>query len=256
MRLLLGHDSRVMSRSLPAVLCLPLLALLTLSCSNSAVTPKHIETALPTGTTTVYVVEGDITLTGRLFGGQSDSIVILSHMRQNDETAWWPFAERLALHGYAALTFNFRGYDSSGGDQDYDKLDDDLAAVIGYVRARQLYSKIFLVGASMGATTSLVVAKEEKVAGVVAVSPPAQFDNQDALRTVAAVTAPKLFIASEEDAPALGFDELYSAAAEPKEEQMYPGNAHGTDLFNSSKNASWASVEERILSFLGDLGGP
>ncbi len=245
-----------MGRLLPAVLCLALLALLTLSCSDGAVAPKHIETALPTDTTTVYIVEGDITLTGRLFGGQSDSIVILSHMRQNDETAWAPFAEQLAQHGYAALTFNFRGYDGSAGDQDYDKLDDDLRAVIVYVRARQLYSKIFLVGASMGATTSLVVAKEEKVAGVVAVSPPAQFDNQDALRTVAEVTTAKLFIASEQDAPALDFDDLYSAAAEPKEEQIYPGNAHGTDLLDSSKNPNAASVEERILGFLGDQGGP
>jgi alpha-beta hydrolase superfamily lysophospholipase len=224
-----------------------------LACRSNTVTPRHIETAVPTDTTTVYVVSGDITLTGRLFGADHDTIVILTHMRQNDETGWWPFAQRLADEGFAALTFNFRGYDASGGEQDYSKLDEDLRAVIGYVQARRLYSKVFLVGASMGATTALVVAKEEDVAGVVAVSPPAQFDSQDALDTVPGVTVPKLLIASEEDAPALNFEELYAAAAEPKEEEIYPGIAHGTDLFDATKNPEAGSVEERILGFLDDL---
>lgn len=235
-------------------LCLSLLAVTAAACANSAVAPEQ-PTPLPTDTVTVGVSVDGITLTGRLFGGENDTVVILSHMRQNDETAWFPFAEELAAKGYAALTFNFRGYDGSGGRQDYDKLDDDLEAVINYVRGTGK-ERIFFVGASMGATTSLVVGENEEVAGIVAVSPPAQFDSQDALKAVANVTAPKLFIASEEDAPALDFNDLVAAAAGPKEEEVYPGNAHGTDLLDPSKNPEAASVEERILRFLQEQGGP
>jgi pimeloyl-ACP methyl ester carboxylesterase len=235
-------------------LCLSLLTVAAAACANKAVAPEQL-TPLPTDTAAVDIATGDITLTGRLFGGENGTLVILSHMRQNDETAWFPFAEELAGKGYAALTFNFRGYDGSGGHQDYDKLDEDLEAVINYVR-RTGKERIFLVGASMGATTSLVVGENEAVAGIVAVSPPAQFDSQDALKAVPNVTAPKLFIASEEDAPALDFDDLVAAAAEPKEEAVYPGNAHGTDLFDPSKNPGAVSVEERILSFLQEQGGP
>ncbi len=235
-------------------LCLSLLTVAAAACANKAVAPEQL-TPLPTDTTAVDIGDGDITLTGRLFGGGNGTLVILSHMRQNDETAWFPFAEELAGKGYAALTFNFRGYDGSGGDQDYDKLDEDLEAVINYVRGTGK-ERIFLVGASMGATTSLVVGENENLAGIVAISPPAQFDSQDALMAVPNVTAPKLFIASEEDAPALEFDDLFTAAAEPKEEEVYPGNAHGTDLFDPSKNPEAVSVEERILSFLQEQGGP
>ncbi len=234
--------------------CVSLLTVAAAACANSAVAPAQ-PTPLPTDTQTVHIAVGDIALTGRLFGGENGTLVILSHMRQNDETAWFPFAEELAGKGYAALTFNFRGYDGSGGQQDYDKLDEDLEAVVNYVRGTGK-ERIFLVGASMGATTSLVVGENEYVAGIVAVSPPAQFDSQDALKAVPNVTAPKLFIASEEDAPALDFNDLIAAAAEPKEEQVYPGNAHGTDLFDRSRNPEAALVGERILSFLQEQGGP
>jgi alpha-beta hydrolase superfamily lysophospholipase len=235
---------------LVTLLAFALLALAAVSCADSVSAPNHIETAVPTDTTTVYVVEGDITLTGRLFGADNKSIVILSHQRQNDETAWYPFAEHLAQNGFAALTFNFRGYDGSTGSQDYDKLAADLTAVVNYVRDRRIYSKIFLVGASMGATASLVVAEKDNVDAVVAVSPPAKFASQDALKAVPNVTAPKLFLASTDDAPALDFDDLYQSAADPKDEQVYPGNAHGTDLFDPTKNTEAGSVGDRILGFL------
>ncbi len=239
-----------MPSRLVAPLGFVLLALAAISCADSVSAPNHVETAVPADTTTVYILEGDITLTGRLFGADNKNIVILSHQRQNDETAWYPFAEQLAQKGFAALAFNFRGYDGSTGSQDYDKLGADLTTVINYVRARKIYSKIFLVGASMGATASLVVAEKENVDAAVAVSPPAKFASQDALKAVPNVTAPKLFLASTDDAPALQFDDLYQAAADPKEEQVYPGNAHGTDLFDPSKNAEAASVGDRILGFL------
>ena len=238
-----------------ALLCLSLLAVIAAACANKAVAPARDLTPLPTDTETVGIVVEDIVLTGRLFGGEHDTVVILSHMRPNDQTAWFPFAEELASKGYAALTFNFRGYSGSGGHQDYDKLDDDLAAVIRYMRDRGK-RRIFLVGVSMGATTSLVVGERERVAGIVAISPPAKFDSQDALKAAPNVTAAKLFIASEDDAPALDFDKLVAAAAEPKEEESYPGNAHGTDLLDPSKNPDAALVEERILSFLQEQGGP
>ena len=245
-----------MRRWLLTALCLAPLAAGATACANTAVAPVHNNlTTPPAGTENLGIVSGDIILTGRLFGGENDTVVILSHMRQNDQAAWFPFAQELAGAGYAALTFNFRGYSDSGGSQDYGKLDDDLEAVISYMRDRGK-QRIFLVGASMGATTSLVVGEREDVAGIVAISPPAKFDSQDALDAVPRVSTPKLFLASEDDAPALDFDSLFGAAAEPKEEELYPGIAHGTDLFDPGKNSEAASVGERILRFLEEQGGP
>ncbi len=245
-----------MRRRLLTLLCLSLLTPTAVACADKAVAPEHTElTAPPADTETVGIIVGDIVLTGRLFGGEHKTVVILSHMRPNDQTAWFPFAQELASKGYAALTFNFRGYNGSGGSQDYDKLNEDLGAVIKYARDRGK-QRIFLVGASMGATTSLIMGENENIAGIVAVSPPAKFASQDALLAVPNVRVPKLFIASEDDAPTLDFDDLYTAAAEPKEEKIYSGNAHGTDLFDPSKNAGATSVEDEVLSFLRAHGGP
>jgi hypothetical protein len=105
----------------------------------------------------------------------------------------------------------------------------------------------------MGATTALVVAAKVSVDAVVAISPPAQFEDQDALAAVAGLTTPKLLIASDDDKQALRFDELVAAAAPPKETQSYPGNAHGTDLFQSEHAAALGA---RILAFLVEQGGP
>ena len=233
----------------PLFLLTLVLATLAAACADKAVAP--VDEITPSGDTeNVYiVVDDEVILNGRLFGPQNEPLVILSHMRPNDQTAWFAFAQELAGDGYAALTFNFRGYGDSTGDQDFDALDDDLLAVIRYMRDRGK-TRIFLVGASMGATTSLVVAAQEDVAAVVALSPPARFGDQDALAAVPDLRVPKLLLASEGDAPALSFAELVAAAAEPKEQELYEGNAHGTDLLQTGKNENADAVRARILRFL------
>jgi alpha/beta superfamily hydrolase len=222
------------------------------ACADSAVAPEQKFTPVA-GEENVYIISTDsVVLNGRLFGGDSDTVVILTHMRPNDQRAWFDFAEELADEGYAALTFNFRGYDTSGGDKDDGKLDDDLRAAIRYMRDRGM-ERVYLVGASIGATTALVVAAEEEVQAVVAISPPAEFEEQDALTAVTNVTEPKLFIASEGDEEALRFTELVGAAGSPKEEETYSGNEHGTALFEGEHAGA---VRERVLSFLEENGGP
>lgn len=197
-----------------------------------------------------FVVQEDqLVLSGRLFGRENEVAVVLAHMLPNDQRAWFPFARELAQNGYAAFTFDFRGFGNSPGDRDLDKLDEDLTAAIGYLRDRGK-ERIFLLGASMGGTASLVVAASQPVQGVVAISAPAEFESQNALEAVVAVSAPKLFIASEGDeSAAISLEELLEAANAPKDAEVYPGNAHGTALFESEHSAA---VRERILEFLDE----
>ena len=228
-----------------------LLAPLVVACAQKAVAPEDSITPI-SGTENVGIISADdVVLAGRLFGSQNDVAVILSHMRPNDQTAWFEFAQELADAGYAALTFNFRGYGDSGGDQEFAKLDDDLAAAVGYLHDRGK-QQVFLVGASMGGTTSLVVASRADVDGVVTISAPAEFEDQDALAAVPNVTVPKLFIASEDDqAAVLSLDELLQATGQPKDSEVYPGSAHGTNLFLPDQSESAAAVRQRIFDFLG-----
>ena len=243
-----------------------LLAAFAMSCGGgTAERPQSIPTddgvSTPTGgdesdteTVGIVVVEDDFVLGARLFGRQNDVGVILSHMRPNDQSDWFAFAQRLADEGYAALTFDFRGYGASGSDKDFDKLDEDLLEAIRFMRDRGK-GPIFLIGASMGGTASLVVAGQQEIAGVVAISAPSRFEGQDALSAVPNISEPKLFIVSEDDVQAADFADLVAAAGEPMESQTYPGSLHGTNLFQGGSEHKTA-VEELILQFLRQHGGP
>ncbi len=240
--------------SLPALaLGALLLAVASSACGDGTGTPNSITIVPPDGdVVSVGIVAGEQVLNGWLYGNENDVLVILSHMRPNDQTAWESFAMELAENGYAALTFDFRGYGISPGNQDFAKLDEDLAAVISYLRAvpEGANRRIFLVGASMGGTTSLVVAADENVAGVVAVSAPAEFQGQDAAEAIEKVLAPMYLIAAEEDTAAMvSLEELLESAGRPVASDTFAGGEHGTALLEGSQADD---VGAKIIRFLDE----
>ena len=229
---------------------LPLLALPVIAACGSArptaPSPEAIETAESLSSTVSITApvsstpaKGDdeetrIVLSGRVFGSGPTG-VILAHSRLADQTAWFPFATKLASTDlYTVLTFNFRGYEGSTGDKQFDRVDTDLTSAYEYMRDQLHMSKIFLVGASMGDTASRAVATEQRVAAVVAISTLAQFPPLDALISAEHLDVPKLFVTSQDDVPQEKTQEqLWAAAPEPKDMKVYDGDAHGTDLFES-----------------------
>lgn len=189
-----------------------------------------------------------VALDARVFGSGPTG-VILVHMRPVDQVAWYPLAVQLAATRlYTVMTFDFRGYGASTGEKDFESAEADVASAYAYMRDTLHRSRIFLVGASVGATAMLVVAAGVPVAGVVSVSALARFEGLDALAAVPRITAPELFIASSGDVPARrGLDRMVAAAGSGAEEQLYDGNAHGTDLFAGPHAAA---LSTRIADFL------
>ena len=111
-------------------------------------------TATPvTGTPVSFVTDDGLTIKGRLFGS-GETAVVFAHMYPNDQQVWWGFASEVAGQGYAALTFDFRGYGETGGSKDIAHIDRDLAAAVRYLR-QEGYKRVILVGASMGGTAAL-----------------------------------------------------------------------------------------------------
>jgi pimeloyl-ACP methyl ester carboxylesterase len=222
--------------------------------------PEAIETAesvarsvtieAPPSTTPEADDPGDelVQLDGRVFGDGPRG-VILSHMRTADQQSWFPFATTLAETGeYTVLTFDFRGYGESTSEKQFDRIDTDLEAAYEYMRDTLLMEDIYLIGASMGGTASLVVGARDDIAGVVSISSPAQFPPLDAVETVDEIVAPKLFISSEDDVPAMRSQELlWEAARAPKDEYVYEGDAHGTALFDTEHADD---LERRLIDFL------
>jgi len=189
-----------------------------------------------------------IILNGRVFGSGPTG-VILSHMRLGDQTAWYPFATELAGTGdYTVMTFDFRGFNDSTGDKQFDRIDTDLAAALDYMRDSLGIEKVFLIGASIGGTASLLVASRDNVAGVATVSAVGQFPPFEVVEAVAGIDEPKLFITSEDDVPqARSQEEFWEVAPRPKQEHLYEGDAHGTDLFDSPHADD---LKSRLVAFL------
>jgi pimeloyl-ACP methyl ester carboxylesterase len=211
---------------------------------------RDVTIVAPVSTTPTSDDEGKepLMLDGRLFG-HGDVGVILAHMRPADQTSWYPFAQTLADTGeYTVMTFDFRGYGESTGEKQFDRIDTDLTAAYEYMHDDLGIERVYLVGASMGATAALIVGARVPVEGVVAISSLEQFPPLDATLTVGEITAPKLFITSEDDVPAMrSQEEFWKLAQEPKEQHIYEGSAHGVALFDGPHGAD---LERRIIDFL------
>lgn len=195
-----------------------------------------------------FMTEDNIELNGNIFGS-GNKWVILSHMFPTDQTSWFEFAEILKKNGYIVLTYDFRGYGKSGGSKDISKLDIDLAAALAYIKQYDP-ELIYLIGASMGGTASLVVASEERIDGVISLSSPDEFEGISAISVIGDIVAAKLFIASQGDEDATrSATEMYEKSMEPKQLEILEGNSHGTFIFEEEpENAE--KLIEIVLFFL------
>ena len=198
-----------------------------------------------------FTTQDGVELKGRAFG-RGKTGVVLSHMFPTDQSSWWEFAELLAGEGYIALTFNFRGYgegsEKSGDGKQIDRMDHDVEAAIEFLR-REGVTRVYLVGASMGATASLKVAASSDVAGVVSISGPVEFQGLS-LREVR-VEVPALLLATNGDRGAKNNVESMiqdGIVGEQTEHVIYmEGGDHGTDIFLGENGDA---ARSRILSFL------
>lgn len=187
-----------------------------------------------------------ITLRGRQWG-DGHRAVVLSHMYRTDQSVWSALAPTLARAGYRVLTYDFRGVGRSGGRLVIGQVDRDVLAAIRYVRA-QGARQVFLIGASMGGTASLVAAGQTRVDGVVVLASGTQFAGLNARPHLAGLTVPKLFIVGSGDSPFIHSARfMYERTPHPKHLVVIPSAEHGTYLLQSKHRAT---IERAIVEFL------
>ncbi len=209
--------------------------------------PAQEENA-PTEGEVTFTTEDGIGISGNIFGTGS-KWVILSHMYPTDQTSWFDFARELADKGYIVLTYDFRGYGKSSGDQDIPNIYKDLEAALNFVKQYDT-EEIFLIGASMGGTASLIVASKEEVDGVVSFSGAMEFMGLSAENTVQDIGSPKLFMASQGDGGAAdAANKFYEDSTTSKYLTILNGSSHGTFIFEEEpENAEIA--KQNIFEFL------
>lgn len=194
------------------------------------------------------------TLHGTMYGSGSTA-VIFSTMGAQQQDTWAKMARATADAGYLALTYNFRFWVSETRIQDglRANIADDLRAAIVFARG-QGAKQIILVGASLGGMATAKVAGEAQAAAVIIMAAPLSARGL-AVRVEAAelqaMTMPKLFVSSENDATISPADarQMVDQAPEPKTVYLYPGTAHGTELFETQHAAD---LTQRLLAFIGE----
>ena len=197
----------------------------------------------------------DLQLDARLYPADTTRLVILLHMYPSDQTSWSESARALQASGVDVLTFDFRGYGASEGEKDAEEMEHDVRAALEFARERG-YREIVLVGASMGGTAAIVVAAEQpaggELAGVIALSAPAEFGGLDAQEVVDDVAVPLSLIASRGDTSAHNsLETLAEGGSLPQDRTLVvEGRAHGTDMLTSHAGEQ---VWQRLLAFLDEM---
>src|SRR6266567_2559602 len=111
-----------------------------------------------------------VQLGGLLYGKGGRTAIICSHQFPSTKVDWSDSAPWFAARGFMVLAYDFRGRGDSQGQYDPSKEDQDLLAAIAFVHSHGA-KQVILLGASMGADISLIVAARTRVAGVIARSP-------------------------------------------------------------------------------------
>ncbi len=200
----------------------------------------------------VLKTSDDVQIIAKQFG-TGELVVILAHQGTigANQRDWETFARMIAERGYSAVTLDFRGRGLSEGDinaQNY--LIRDMRALIDHLHGEG-YDRIVCIGASMGGSTCLRAAVEYNLEGVVVIGSLMGTGKPTTITAdeLAALTVPKLFITTEKD----GYNVpetikyMYDISQEPKQIRVFPGDAHGTEMFKKSYEEEFTG---ELLAFL------
>lgn len=174
-------------------------------------------------------------LDARLWVRDPARLVVYLHEYQRTQRDWWGEAARGLPGDPSTMTLDLRGHGDSGGDhQDFSLMAGDVRTVIAYARGRG-YQRIVLVGAGMGGTVAVLVAREEPAVTVVGLSLAADFAGLDALEAAAAAASRLTIVASRDDLSARESLEQIARTArlDGSRALLLPGRAHGRALLTA-----------------------
>ncbi len=190
--------------------------------------------------------------------------VILVHREGLNRHSWDGLAERLRSAGYLALSFDLRGHGNSRGQaeqrldyrrfsaEDWDRVLSDLDVLREtLIKEGASPENLAIVGEGRGAEwAARYAARDLSMQAVALISP----DPGESLRQAARQLRgrPLLLLAAEGDtASATAVSALKAESQSFCELHMYPGAAHGTDLFAASQNAL-----NQVVVWLDPIIGP
>jgi pimeloyl-ACP methyl ester carboxylesterase len=214
-------------------------------------TSRPMPTDTPPADTFYFTTEDGVTLDGQITGGGKTAIVF-SNGQSLPKFLWLPVAQRLAGQRYLCLLYDYRGIPPSQGHDDLTRRDNDLRAAVAVARAHGATS-VALVGASFGGTLALALAAQIQPKALIILSAPQSADAFTVSEAeLKALTAPKLFMASQDDTQYVdAVKQMYDQASEPKQIHIFPGKNHGDAILTAADtgSAAMAQVDDFLRAY-------
>ena len=207
--------------------------------ATSSITQPAGEESLLPSTVTLSGAQGlELKGTFTPAGDATVPAMLLLHMYGIDRRSWEPFAEDLAAAGIASLAIDLRGHGDTGGAEDWELAQEDVAAAFSWLRARPGVdpSRVGLVGASIGANLGLVqaAAHPDEVAAAALLSPGLDYFRVRIDGLVGPAAGVPLFLVATED-DGYSAETVRSLATQSPGDPLLvvnDGSAHGTDMFS------------------------
>jgi pimeloyl-ACP methyl ester carboxylesterase len=193
----------------------------------------------------------------RLYAVESGSgsvTIVLAHEEGSNLCGWLPYMKTLNAEGIRTLAVDLRGYGRSDISNEHPyAFGEDLATAVAQARADGA-TKVFLMGASMGGGAVIQNAASVTVDGRISLSgtrlEPGGWGIDDRAG-VARITAPFLYVGSQDDAqaPLKEVNEIFETIrSRDKRKVLYGGLGRGWDFVESEPHGP--RTRALVLSWL------
>lgn len=165
--------------------------------------------------------------------------LILLHMFRNNRHSYDEFANEAVSVGFTVMAIDFRGHGDSQGDMakfsdsDFRSMQSDAEAAKEYLKSNNI-SRIYVIGASIGANTALnLAASDRSISGAVALSPSKNYHGIDTTASTGKFDKRLFIVSAEGDTQSFGDSvSIYENATGDKFFRRYNNSQHGTNLLD------------------------
>lgn len=190
------------------------------------------------------------TIHGRFYpSARASRAVVLLHQRGGSSADWDEAARKLAKAGLAVLAIDQRGAGASlgpqnGADAPWDTTR-DIAGAVAWLQGKGFKAThVALAGASYGANNCAIYAAQTPgVPAIALVSPGANYHGLRMPDALARYRGAVLVLTAREDAITGDGPQLVKRLKPSSDLRIYPGAAHGTELFADQPASLDALVE-------------
>lgn len=197
---------------------------------------------------------GGLTLKGTFYGAVPNAApgVLLLHMYGETRATWDELARRLQAAGIASLAIDLRGHGATGGAEDWLLAPQDVTAAYEWLGMRDDVDAghLGVVGASIGANLAMVLGASDPTVDAIGLLSPGfdYFRVEIGGAMLLYGDRPALLAATELDGySATTVRTMADQAMGPVELIVYPGDAHGTFMFDTEPGLIDSIVDFLVL---------